>query len=119
MLHLTPSAIKEIKRLQRSRQQPDTILELRVSSGGCSGLFYQLNLASCPDFSASETNSTGDRYWEKDGIKILIKSASWKYLENLKIDYAEDLMGGGFRFNNPLAKKVCGCGISFVPTTEI
>ncbi|WP_143438253.1 iron-sulfur cluster assembly accessory protein, partial [Hydrocoleum sp. CS-953] len=35
------------------------------------------------------------------------------YLNGLTLDYSEDLMGGGFRFNNPNAKVVCGCGNSF------
>jgi iron-sulfur cluster assembly accessory protein len=31
----------------------------------------------------------------------------------LQIDYSEDLMGGGFRFQNPNATANCGCGNSF------
>lgn len=108
MLTFSPAAIREIKRLQQSRQQPDTILELKVSSGGCSGLFYVLDLVSSP-------KSPSDRSIEIDGISVLVDSKSWQYIENLKVDYAEDLMGGGFRFNNPQAKQACGCGISFAP----
>ena len=116
MLEISPSAAKEIKRIQENKQQPDTFLKLKIISGGCSGFFYQLQIDS-----ADSLKDTGDRdsftntfsSIEVDGIKIFIDEPSWQYVENLKIDYAEDLMGGGFRFNNPLAKDVCGCGMSF------
>ena len=29
------------------------------------------------------------------------------------MDYNDDLLNGGFVFNNPNAKKSCGCGASF------
>jgi len=40
------------------------------------------------------------------------------YLEGTKLDYSEDLMGGGFRFENPNVASSCGCGISFSPRTS-
>ena len=40
-------------------------------------------------------------------------SLQLNYLNGLILDYSEDLMGGGFRFNNPNAKVACGCGNSF------
>ncbi|MCJ8281054.1 MAG: iron-sulfur cluster assembly accessory protein, partial [Rivularia sp. ALOHA_DT_140] len=32
--------------------------------------------------------------------------------------YSEDLMGGGFRFYNPKAETICGCGNSFSVNSE-
>jgi iron-sulfur cluster assembly protein len=52
--------------------------------------------------------------WENEGIKIAIAPEAQSYLENLKIDYAEDLMGGGFRFENPQATSTCSCSQSLV-----
>ncbi|MEN9565232.1 MAG: hypothetical protein RLZZ69_428, partial [Cyanobacteriota bacterium] len=54
-----------------------------------------------------------NRYYLGGQINLAIDPQSWKYVESLKLDYAEDLMGGGFRFHNPQNKKTCGCGISF------
>lgn len=120
MVEISPTAAREIKRI-KSNKHPDSSLRIMVKSGGCSGLFYELKLDSgeiAQDRSNSSNSSTasGDRLLEIDGISIVIDSESWIYLENLKLDYSEDLMGGGFRFHNPTVQNTCGCGISFAKT---
>jgi iron-sulfur cluster assembly protein len=35
------------------------------------------------------------------------------YLDGMTLDYKESLMYSGFSFENPNAKKSCGCGTSF------
>ena len=35
------------------------------------------------------------------------------YLSGLVIDYKDDLLNGGFKFDNPQAERSCGCGTSF------
>ena len=105
MLQITSSAIRELKRIQSNNQESDIPLKISVLSGGCSGLFYELKF--------QKPSSPEDKSIAIDEIKILIDSNTSKYIEELKIDYAEDLMGGGFRFYNPQAKNICGCGISF------
>lgn len=109
MLEISSSAVKEIKRIQCNQAQPDVPLKLTISSGGCSGLFYDLKLDD-PD---SHDFPESDRVIEIDQVKLVIDGDSWEHIANLRIDYSEDLMGGGFRFHNPQAKDVCGCGISF------
>jgi iron-sulfur cluster assembly protein len=108
MIQIALSAAKEIERLKASRQKPDGLLRLRIKSGGCSGLFYDLELES-----KSSANTNSDLIYESNGIKIIIDPQSAKWSDNLKLDYAEDLMGGGFRFKNPDAVGTCGCGLSF------
>jgi iron-sulfur cluster assembly protein len=115
MLEISPIATKEIKRIKLNSNVPDSCLRLAVKSGGCSGFFYDLkleNLAATHDGS-NELVASQDLRLEINNISIVIDPESWKYLEHLKIDYSEDLMGGGFRFHNPQVKNVCGCGISF------
>ncbi|MCC0175708.1 iron-sulfur cluster assembly accessory protein [Waterburya agarophytonicola K14] len=110
MLQISSSAAQEIRRIQRNQQQSDFLLKLSINFGGCSGLFYKLHLQ---DGDLDNLPSSSDRLLEIDGINIIVDRDGREYLENLTIDYAEDLMGGGFRFHNPLVKDVCGCGISF------
>lgn len=105
MIELTAAAAQEIKRLQNSRQQNETYFRIRIKTGGCSGLYYDLEL--------SEQPKTNDHIYESQSITILVDEMSHYYLQNLKIDYAEDLMGGGFRFHNSKALSSCGCGLSF------
>ncbi len=117
MLEISPIAAKEIKRLKLNSSIPGSLLRLKVKSGGCSGYFYDLKLENLTDThsgnNVNESVASQDLWLEIDTIAIAVDPESWKYIEHLKIDYSEDLMGGGFRFDNPQVKNVCGCGISF------
>ncbi len=108
MMEITPAAVKEVQRMQSSRQKLNTYFRLRVKEGGCSGLYYVFEL--------SETQQDGDHLHQLEGINVLIDQASLPYLEALRLDYAEDLMGGGFRFSNPQVATTCSCGLSFTVT---
>jgi iron-sulfur cluster assembly accessory protein len=48
-----------------------------------------------------------------DGVKIVTDAFSASYLKGTELDYVETLQGAGFKFNNPSAKRTCGCGSSF------
>jgi iron-sulfur cluster assembly protein len=105
MIYLSQSAVDEIRRLQTSRQLTDSYFRLGVRQGGCSGLYYILEFC--------QNLQEGDRIYESQGISILVDEKSDRYLQNLKLDFAEDLMGGSFRFQNPNAASTCGCALSF------
>ncbi len=104
MIHLSPAAISEIGRLQ-SKQQPNVRLRLTVKPGGCSGWFY--------DMSFDTAIKPEDQIFDLNGIPVIIDMLSLNLVENLTVDYSEDLMGGAFRFQNPLAIANCSCGNSF------
>ena len=116
MIHISKNAAQEIRRIQLSHQKPDSTLRLTVKEGGCSGLFYSFQLEP---YSIEENSPTQETqlHFESNGISIVIDKQSYVYLEGIKLDYAEDLMGGGFRFQNPNVSSSCGCGISFSPST--
>lgn len=105
MIRLSPSAIAEINRIRSKHPNPDTCFRLGVKSGGCADLYYTMEL--------DEAIDGADQIVDCEGIRVAIDSESWPYLNGLTIDYTEDLMGGGFRFNNPNATSNCGCGNSF------
>lgn len=109
MVYISQAAAQEIERLKSSRQKPNSRLRLQIKSGGCSGLFYSLDLESA----SSKTEQEGDRLYESHGIQIVVDAQSVPYVIDLKLDYSEDLMGGGFRFQNPATVATCGCGLSF------
>ena len=54
-----------------------------------------------------------DTVIEKDGIKLFVDGKSLFYLSGTVLDFSDGLNGKGFVFNNPNAKKTCGCGESF------
>jgi iron-sulfur cluster assembly accessory protein len=105
MITVTTKAAQEVKRMQTSRQKPNSYLRLQVKKGGCSGFFYNLEL--------DEKKGPKDHTCHSNQISIVIDAESAAYLAGLKIDYSEDLMGGGFRFENPQTTNPCRCGQSF------
>ncbi len=105
MIHLSKAALREVNRLKSKQSNSQTMFRLGVKSGGCAGLFYTM------DF--EDSLGEGDQVWDCDGLQVVIDKDSSIYLNGLNLDYAEDLMGGGFRFHNPNAAHSCGCGHSF------
>lgn len=106
MIQLTNSATDEVKRLIGLENKPNLGLRVGVKGGGCSGLSYVLGLEEA-------TPKQYDTLLEQDGVKILVDAKSHLYLDGTTIDFKNAIMGGGFQFNNPAAKKSCGCGSSF------
>ncbi len=113
MIHLSEAAAGEIKRLQSSRNQPDSCLRLGVKAGGCSGLLYTIKLESVQIEGDPEGIRYAARIFYHNNITIIADKKSYEFLKDLKLDYSEDLMGGGFRFRNPKATNTCSCGQSF------
>ena len=102
---LTPKAVEMVKLGLKEEGLESHGLRIAVRGGGCSGLEYAL------DF--SEAARPGDSVGEQEGLKIFIDMASATYLNGTVIDYESGLNGTGFKFNNPNAKRTCGCGSSF------
>ena len=103
MINVSDNAKKEIQRLIQGK--PGSLLRIGVKGGGCSGLSYEVRL----DSQVKEY----DRLFESGGIRIVCDSKSLVYLDNMTIDFSDELVGGGFRFINPNASGSCGCGTSF------
>ena len=106
MITLTPTAAEQVRQLISKEQKPNLGLRIGIKGGGCSGMTYVLALDEA-------TPKQYDEVFEQDWVKILIDAKSHLYLNGLTIDYKNSLVGGGFEFNNPNAKKSCGCGHSF------
>ncbi len=103
---LSERAACELKDLMVSEAKPHAALRVWVAGGGCSGLSYGMAL---DDGQPEE----GDQIFEQDGLKIFIDGLSLQYMEGATVDYVEDVMGGGFKIDNPNAVSSCGCGSSF------
>lgn len=105
MIHLSQSAIRELKRLESKDPYGSGVVRLVVAPGGCLGLTYDLQFR--------QTTKSTDQLLKIDQLKVVIAAEHLAHCEGLAVDYSEDLMGGNFRFTNPLAKQICGCGVSF------
>ena len=82
-----------------------SFVRVSVTSGGCSGLSYDLKFVA----SAEE----GDELFSESGVSILVEKKSLLYLVGTTLEYSGGLNGKGFVFNNPNASRTCGCGESF------
>jgi iron-sulfur cluster assembly protein len=109
-LTLTDSAVSRVRALLDERQAEDHALRVFISGGGCSGFQYGMALESNP----LET----DHRYEFGGIPVVVDPQSMGYLVGATIDYEDDLMGGGFKIENPNAVSTCGCGHSFKSSSE-
>ena len=105
MIQISDAAQAEIKRMQESQEKWNSYLRLDVKTGGCSGLYYA--------FDWEEEVQSSDRVYPQNEFSVVINEKSLPYLNQLTLDFTEDLMGGGFRFQNSQATKSCSCGISF------
>jgi len=102
---LTELAVQEVKNLLEKEKLDGYVLRVGVQGGGCSGLSYTLGF---------DKNINGtDVVIEDQGVKVVCDNKSMLYLSESILDYSNDLLGGGFKFNNPNAKTTCGCGSSF------
>ena len=104
-LVFTDSAAKKVKQLIEEESNPDLMLRVFVSGGGCSGFQY--------GFTFEEAANEDDTRINKAGVTLLIDPLSFQYLVGAEIDYQEDLQGAQFVIKNPNAKTTCGCGSSF------
>ena len=103
---VTELAAEKIKGIFESHDMPEGAgLRIGVKGGGCSGFSYTLDVANEP--------AADDEVSESNGIRVVCDPKSALFLSGTEIDYDDDLLKGGFVFNNPNAKRTCNCGSSF------
>ena len=83
----------------------ESFVRVGVTSGGCSGLNYNLEF--------TKEQSEDDKLFDDNGVRILVDKKSFLYLVGMTLEYSGGLNGKGFVFNNPNASRTCGCGESF------
>ncbi len=108
---LTERAASELKGLIEENNRGNAALRVWVAGGGCSGLQYGMAL---DDAEPEE----GDVVLTEQGVKIYCDNLSLKYMTGSVVDYVDDVLGGGFKIENPNATKSCGCGSSFAAEDE-
>ncbi|MEL7222334.1 MAG: iron-sulfur cluster assembly accessory protein [Bacteroidota bacterium] len=106
MLFVADSAKSKIAEIKSTQSlEGDYFVRVSVTSGGCSGLSYQL------DF--DNESQPNDQVFEDNGVKVVTDLKSFLYLCNTTLEFSGGLNGKGFFFNNPNAARTCGCGESF------
>ncbi len=101
----TDAAALKVGDLLAEEDNPNLMLRVFVSGGGCSGFQY--------GFTFDETLNDGDTVVENCGVKLLVDPMSYQYLVGAEIDFSSGLEGEQFVIRNPNATTTCGCGSSF------
>ena len=104
MIRVTSKAVNKVRQLAEKDGKP-AVLRVGVKGGGCSGLSYFMDFVDAPQQS--------DETLEIDGVTVVCDPKSLKFIDETVLDYDTNLLNGGFRFNNPKARKSCSCGESF------
>jgi iron-sulfur cluster assembly protein len=108
---LSDRAAAELKSLLSENGKETALLRVWVQGGGCSGLSYGMAL----DDNEPEDD---DKVLEDRGVRIVVDQLSMRYMVGSVVDYVDDVLGGGFKIENPNAVKSCGCGSSFSTDEE-
>ena len=101
----TDAAADKVSELIAEESNPELMLRVFISGGGCSGFQY--------GFTFDEQVEDGDSQVENRGVTLLIDPMSVQSLMGAEIDYKGDLQGAQFVIRNPNATTTCGCGSSF------
>ena len=106
MVFVAESAKRKIDEIRQTEHLGDDFfIRVSVTSGGCSGLSYQM------DF--DNESRPNDQVFEDNGVKVVTDLRSFLYLCNTTLEFSGGLNGKGFVFNTPNAARTCGCGESF------
>jgi iron-sulfur cluster assembly protein len=105
-VEITEKAAEKIKYFADKDGLTNNIgLRVAVKGGGCSGLTYDLDI--------TDQELESDKIVEQYGVKVMVDKRSYIFLVGTVLDFSDGLNGKGFTFENPNAKKACGCGTSF------
>jgi len=104
MVTVTPKAVEKI-RAAFHREGVHGGLRLGVLGGGCSGLSYLFKFDPKP--------RPTDKVLNFEDVSVYIDPKSMVFLDGMTLDWKDSLIHSGFVFDNPHAKKSCGCGTSF------
>ncbi len=104
-ISFTERALARIRQVLSQKGLENAYLRIGVRAGGCSGYEYVMKPETAP--------RPNDSVYEVDGVRIVIDPKSAEILEGTTIDYTGQLVGSGFQFHIPKAKRQCGCGTSF------
>ena len=100
IISISKNAAKKFKEFMKDEGKSNFGVRLEVVDTG-STLQYGLDFA--------EKESSNEKVFEENGIKVFINKAIIDSIKGIEIDYIENERGSGFKIENPNVK-VGGCG---------
>lgn len=95
LISIDPSAQDKIRSMLEQEQKGDSALRIRITGRGSSGYQHKLSLVE-PGFEKPD-----DQISESEGIRILIDPKTAQNIAGSRIEFVDDLYGGGFKVINP------------------
>ena len=117
ILSISESVRKHLDAIQAEQRLDELIIRVGVTEHARSLLepargldarldkTYAINLCKPEDVDASDTVVE-----IAPGKRAVIDPKSLESVQGMRIDYSDDIIGGGFQFHNPNANGTCGCG---------
>ncbi|SRR5258708_24619353 len=104
MITLTEKAVIKIKEIAEE-DGLDLAIRIKAIGGGCSGIKFDMEFDNSP--------KELDDVLESGGIKIIVDTISFQYVDGITIDYISSNFIQGFKFIGGEIKSTCGCGSSY------
>lgn len=101
---LTQEAAKRVQQQLQARGK-GVGLRVAIKASGCSGFAYVLDYAD--QVEADEV------VYESHGARVVVARDTLPMLDGLVVDFRKDGLNELFKFDNPNAEALCGCGESF------
>lgn len=103
-IQLTEAAARRIQR-QLGERGRGLGLRLGIKASGCSGFSYIVDYA--------DETGPDDIVFEAHGTKVVVARDALPMLDGVVVDFRREGLNELFRFDNPNAEALCGCGESF------
>lgn len=104
-VRFSDAARAKVRELILEEGNPNLMLRMSISGGGCAGFSY--------GFAFEESSDGEDLVLDEGGVRVLIDPISLQYLSGVRVDFQDGADGSRFVIRNPNAKSTCGCGSSF------
>jgi iron-sulfur cluster insertion protein len=102
---VTDRAAEKAVQLAHREGFDQAFLRLRVVAGGCSGFSYKLSFEG--------EAAVDDHVVSAKELRVLIDPRSVSIVAGSTLEFSDEMLGGGFKVNNPQAVHECACGESF------
>ncbi len=103
-IQLTETAARRIDK-QIAGRGKGLGLRLGIKKTGCSGYAYTMDYA--------DEIGPQDKVFESHGARLVVAAEHLPLLAGITVDFQKQGLNEAFRFVNPNAKALCGCGESF------
>ena len=104
-MSVTDGARKKLQEFLGDKPLSSVGVRISVQAGGCSGASYGMEFAETPE--------AGEVTLDANGVRLFVHPMHANLLNGITVDFVDELMGGGFKIDNPNARGGCGCGKSF------